>query len=286
MLKAIQNHWPEYLMEAWGLGTFMVAACIGTAVLWHPDSPVEHWTGNNPTLQRLLMGIAMGLTAIGIVYSPWGKRSGAHINPALTLTFLRLGKIHFWDAVFYILFQFLGAIAGVALTWLVLGSAISLPQVNFAITVPGESGAFVAFVAEMLISAGIMGTVLFATNQPKLMNVTGILIGCLLVIYITFEAPGANNNNPDLWLLLHFSEIPGQQISQCLEIGQLIRAAVGKYNKTKVYNLPFTMENVELAIQRAKAAKPQGPILNELGSEAYLIIENLVASKTISITKR
>ena len=189
MLKAIQNHWPEYLMEAWGLGTFMVAACIGTAVLWHPDSPVEHWTGNNPTLQRLLMGIAMGLTAIGIVYSPWGKRSGAHINPALTLTFLRLGKIHFWDAVFYILFQFLGAIAGVALTWLVLGSAISLPQVNFAITVPGESGAFVAFVAEMLISAGIMGTVLFATNQPKLMNVTGILIGCLLVIYITFEAP-------------------------------------------------------------------------------------------------
>ena len=118
------------------------------------------------------------------------------------------------------------------------------------------------------------------------MNVTGILIGCLLVIYITFEAPGANNNNPDLWLLLHFSEIPGQQISQCLEIGQLIRAAVGKYNKTKVYNLPFTMENVELAIQRAKAAKPQGPILNELGSEAYLIIENLVASKTISITKR
>jgi len=140
-------------MEAWGLGTFMVMACIGTAVLWHPESPIEHWIGDNPLLQRLLMGVAMGLTAIGIVYSPWGKRSGAHINPALTLTFLRLGKIHFWDAVFYVIFQFL------------------------------------AFVAEMLISAGIMGTVLFATNQPKLMNVTGILIGCLLVLYITFEAP-------------------------------------------------------------------------------------------------
>ena len=176
-------------MEAWGLGMFMVAACVGTAVLWHPESPVEHWIGDSPTVQRLLMGVAMGLTAIGIVYSPWGKRSGAHINPALTLTFLRLGKIHFWDAMFYILFQFLGAIAGVGLTWLLLGSAISLPQVNFAITVPGEPGPFVAFVAEMLISAGIMGTVLFATNKPKLMNVTGILIGCLLVLYITFEAP-------------------------------------------------------------------------------------------------
>ena len=189
MLKPLSNHWPEYLMEAWGLGTFMVAACLGTVVLWHPESPIEHLVGGKPTIQRLLMGVAMGLTAIGIVYSPWGKRSGAHINPALTLTFLRLGKIHFWDAVFYVIFQFLGAIAGVGLAWLLLGSMVSLPEVNFAATVPGEPGAFVAFVAEMLISAGIMGTVLFATNQPKLMNVTGILIGCLLVMYITFEAP-------------------------------------------------------------------------------------------------
>ena len=104
MLKAISNHWPEYLMEAWGLGTFMVAACLGTAILWNPESPVEHWVGDSPYIQRLLMGLAMGLTAIGIVYSPWGKRSGAHINPALTLTFLRLGKIQPWDAFFYVIF--------------------------------------------------------------------------------------------------------------------------------------------------------------------------------------
>jgi len=172
MLKAIRNHWPEYLMEAGGIGAFMIVACISSAALWHPESPIEHLVAEKPRLQRMLMGISMGLAAILIVYSPWGKRSGAHINPALTLTYLRLGKIHFWDALFYILFQFAGAIAGVTLAWLMLGSIISLPEVNFAATVPGESGAFVAFVAEMLISAGIMGTVLFTTNQPKLMNVT------------------------------------------------------------------------------------------------------------------
>ena len=189
MIKSLRNHWPEYLMEAWGLGMFMIAACVGTAILWHPDSPVEHWVGHSPYFQRLLMGIAMGLTTIAIVYSPWGKRSGAHINPALTLTFLRLGKIKPWDALFYVVFQFIGAIVGVAIAWQLLGSAVSMPQVNFAVTIPGEAGVWTAFVAELLISAGVMGTVLFSSNNPKIMHFTGVMIGCLLVLYITFEAP-------------------------------------------------------------------------------------------------
>jgi hypothetical protein len=52
-------------------------------------------------LGRVLAGIAMGLTAVSIISTPWGQRSGAHMNPALTLTFLSLGKIAPWDALFY-----------------------------------------------------------------------------------------------------------------------------------------------------------------------------------------
>lgn len=26
MLKSLRDHWPNYLIEAWGLGTFMVSA--------------------------------------------------------------------------------------------------------------------------------------------------------------------------------------------------------------------------------------------------------------------
>ena len=55
----------------------------------------------------------MGSTAIALVFSPLGKRSGAHFNPAVTLTFWRLGKVKNWDAMFYIIAQFIGAIAGV-----------------------------------------------------------------------------------------------------------------------------------------------------------------------------
>jgi glycerol uptake facilitator-like aquaporin len=49
----------------------------------------------------MLMGIAMGVTIVGSVLSPWGKQSGAHFNPAVTFTFYRLGKVEKWDAVFY-----------------------------------------------------------------------------------------------------------------------------------------------------------------------------------------
>jgi aquaporin Z len=28
---------------------------------------------------------------MAIIYSPWGKQSGAHINPVVTFTFFRLG---------------------------------------------------------------------------------------------------------------------------------------------------------------------------------------------------
>jgi len=54
------------------------------------------------------------LTAVAIIYSRWGQRSGAHLNPAVTLTFWRMGKVKAWDAVFYVTAQFAGASIGVA----------------------------------------------------------------------------------------------------------------------------------------------------------------------------
>ena len=81
MLSAFRNHWPEYLMEAWGLGMFMIAAGSVWTLLAYPGSPVAQAV-RDPLLRLALMGVAMGLTAMGIIYSPWGKQSGAHLNPA------------------------------------------------------------------------------------------------------------------------------------------------------------------------------------------------------------
>ena len=86
MTQALRSHWPEYLIEAWALGTFMLAAGACATLLEYPGSPL-HRNLSDPALRRVLAGLAMGLTAIGIIYSPWGKRSGAHMNPSVTLAF-------------------------------------------------------------------------------------------------------------------------------------------------------------------------------------------------------
>jgi aquaporin Z len=182
-------HWPEYLIEATGLGLFMVSACLFTALLEYPGSPIRQAL-TEPWVRRALIGLAMGLTAIALIYSPWGKRSGAHLNPAVTLTFWRLHKVPTRDALFYILAQCIGAVAGVMLSLVLLGtSVLADPSVNYVLTQPGPAGVLPAFAGELLISVGMMLTVLTVSNRPAINRYTGILAGALVAIYITVEAP-------------------------------------------------------------------------------------------------
>jgi aquaporin Z len=188
MLESLRKHWPEYLIEAGCLGMFMISACSFAALLGHPESPVQGWMLAGMPM-RMLMGAAMGLTAILIIYSPWGKRSGAHMNPAVTFTFWRLGKVETWDAFFYVLFQFMGGIGGVLLAHAALRSWVSHPSVNYAVTQPGVRGAMIAFFAEVLISFLLMSVILVISNSQKLARHTGLFAGVLVATYITFESP-------------------------------------------------------------------------------------------------
>ncbi len=187
MLRALKRHWPEYLIEAAGLGVFMIAACSFTVVLEHPASPLRELLPGFP--RRALMGLAMGSTAIAIIYSPWGKRSGAHVNPAVTLTFYRLGKIAGWDVFFYVLAQFTGGVLGVVFSASVLGALVSHPSVNFAATVPGPAGVVLAFGAEVLMAFLMMSMILRVTNESRFARFTGVFAGILVFTFITLEAP-------------------------------------------------------------------------------------------------
>ena len=188
MIRSFVQHWPEYLIEAWALGTFMVSAVLFTALLEYPGSPA-HQAIPSAFARRALIGLAMGLTAVALIYSPWGQRSGAHMNPAATLTFLRLGKLLPWDGAFYIVAQFIGGLGGVLVAKLLLGSIVAHPSVNYAITAPGPAGAGAAFVAEAALGCGMMLMVLSVTNTPALARFTGLFAGALVFLYITFEAP-------------------------------------------------------------------------------------------------
>lgn len=182
------DHWREYLMEAGGLGLFLIAACVLTTLAEHPASPIRQGI-SNAFVRRVIIGAGMGLTAIALIYSPWGKQSGAHLNPSVTITFLRLGKLTRTDAFFYVVAQFVGAGAGVLVSAVFLKHWISYPAVNYAVTVPGRAGTTAAFGAECVISFCLMTMILFVSNSKSFPALTGIFAGILIVTYISLEAP-------------------------------------------------------------------------------------------------
>jgi glycerol uptake facilitator-like aquaporin len=149
-------------MEGLGLDLFMISACTFGTLLEHPSPPL-HRSIPNPFIRRVLMGMAMGTTAISLIYWPFGKRSGAHINPSTTFTFFRLGKIETIDALFYMMLQFAGGVKGVMLARAILGNHIAHPAVNYVATVPGRYGAFWAFAAEMFITFLLMAVIRLAS---------------------------------------------------------------------------------------------------------------------------
>jgi len=185
---SFRSHWRLYVFEGVELAIFMVSACVFTVLLFDPSSPALRHIPS-PAIRRVLMGIAMGITAILIIRSPVGKRSGAHFNPAITLTYFRLGKIAPWDAAFYVIFQFIGGVFGVAVSALLLRGSIAAPAVDYAVTVPGRYGTAAAFLAELFMATVLMGVVLWTSNRPSVALYTSYLVGILIALYILFFAP-------------------------------------------------------------------------------------------------
>lgn len=164
----------------------MFLACTFGVLLFHPASPAAGVSG---TARGVLMGIAMGLTAILIITSPWGKRSGAHFNPAVTLAFYRLGKISGTDTLFYVAAHFAGGVIGVFAAWLTFGDLLSASTVNFVVTVPGIYGGWAAAAGEFLIAFTQMTVILVISNSMRWSRLTPFIAGTLVALYIAIEAP-------------------------------------------------------------------------------------------------
>lgn len=175
-------------MEGAELAVLMIAMSVFSIFLYHPASPVVRAIPPE-FIRRILMGLVMGSTLAGIVFSPWGKQSGAHMNPAFTLTFYRLGKVAPWDAVFYVVAQFIGGIAGVGIVTMFAGHLLANPAINYVSTVPGDAGVAVAFFAETIISFMLVAVVLTVLNIQKIARFTGAFLGALVAVFVVFESP-------------------------------------------------------------------------------------------------
>lgn len=188
MIQALKLNWKTYLMEAVCLGSFMISASAFATLLEYSESPIRVAIPNN-FVRLCLMGLAMGGTAIGINYSPMGKLSGAHMNPAVTLSFVGLGKINFTDAIFYLVFQLVGGVAAVMLMSIIIGVPFHDEHVNYVVTIPGRSGVVAAFLLEFIMAFAMMFMVLVTSNNKKFAKYTGAIAGIFVMSYVILSGP-------------------------------------------------------------------------------------------------
>jgi aquaporin Z len=192
MLETFKRHWREYLMEAFGLVGFVLGAGCLAVFLEHPDFPAMKgaFGGEADAIwRRVPLGIIMGAYIAVVIYL-FGEKSGAHINPATTWAFFRLGKINFTNSVFYTLAQFAGAVAAALVLKFALGGWFAHPLIDFAVTKPmPPHGSMSAFVAEFIISFVLMFVVLIFISSKRLEKYAAIVTGVLIALYLIFEMP-------------------------------------------------------------------------------------------------
>jgi aquaporin Z len=186
LAEAVTAHWRFYLMEGAELGALMLSTCCCGTLLYSVDSPLSYLDLSR-ALRSIVMGVAIAMTTFLIIRSPFGRRSGAHFNPAITLTYFWLGRVHRWDAVSYVMAHFVGGAAGVLAARGILGMSLSAPPVSYVVTVPGSHGIPAAFVGEYLLSGFLMGIVLYASNHRLFARFTPLLVALLTILYYTLS---------------------------------------------------------------------------------------------------
>ena len=175
-----------YLSELAGTAVMMAIGIGAIALFWAPGSPVPRI---DPERLRLLAtGLIFAGGATLVVYSPLGRMSGGHLNPAVTCAFWRLGRINSRDAVVYVIAQTIGAVAGVAAVRLVAGDLGT--SVELGMTRPGVGvSPLAASVFEIAITFALMFLILAFLNKPTLAPRTGIAAGSLVALLVMLEAP-------------------------------------------------------------------------------------------------
>jgi len=132
--------------------------------------------------------VAAALTLGLFVYTIGGK-SGCHINPAVTLGLLSIGKMKWKESVYYIISQLAGA--GLATLLLVLLNGGVAPQFDI---IPSSINAFGAEVVGAIIFGFGIAAVVYGKVRD---DMSGIVIGLSLliglVIAVTMGSSGMLN---------------------------------------------------------------------------------------------
>lgn len=167
----------KYLAEMFGTLVLVLMGC-GVAVSLNCTSNCADVANAGTVIGTAL---AFGLSVVAMAYTIGGI-SGCHINPAITLGVFLSGRMSGKDAGMYILFQFIGAVLGSAILWLLTtnagltGTGANNPQEG--VSVVG------ALIAEIVFTTVFVLVVLGATAKTNgaTNNFAGLAIGLALVL--------------------------------------------------------------------------------------------------------
>jgi aquaporin Z len=181
----------RYLAEAVGTFVLVIGGC-GSAVL----------AGDK--IGFLGVSLAFGLSLLAMVYAI-GPISGCHINPAVTAGLLIARKIEPRAAGGYVVAQIVGAVIGAAVVWLIANggpggydpAVKGLAANGYDAHSPGGYGLIAALVAEIVLTAFLVFTVLGATDVKAPVGFAGLAIGLVLVLIHLVGIPVTNTSvNP------------------------------------------------------------------------------------------
>ena len=163
-----------------------LAEFIGTFVLVFFACGTAALTGN-----VVATSLAFGLVIVAMAYS-FGRISGCHINPAVSIAFLVEKKISVKEFFAYIISQILGGIIGALVLFGILkmaGANLSgLGAIGDASNyVPGDFKAgpiFAAIIAEIILTCVFVFVILHVTDE-KSEKSNGLMAGLILGLTLT-----------------------------------------------------------------------------------------------------
>ncbi|MHB8282173.1 MAG: MIP/aquaporin family protein [bacterium] len=185
--------WRLYLSEFIGTALLIGVGVAFVILDFGKGSPV---TALIPSfgMRRALTGFLFGSTGMLITFSPVGKWSGAHINPAVTFSFWMKGKIKGHVAIGYVISQLLGGITGAfaLLLWGSLGKSVA-----YGSTTPGKEGALAAVLGESITTFCLIMGLFFFLGNKRLKHFTPVLFPFLYAVMVYLEAPiSGTSTNP------------------------------------------------------------------------------------------
>ncbi|MGM9999390.1 MAG: MIP/aquaporin family protein [Candidatus Bruticola sp.] len=229
----------KYMAEFVGTAMLVFLGC-GAAAL-HKLPNIHEGIG------YLGVALAFGLALMVLIYSI-GPVSGCHVNPAVSLSMMILGRMESKDFIPYLVAQVMGAFVGAFMLYALVGSheTVGIAEGGFGCNGFGDLSntklsAMMAFLAEVILTFFFVSTVVFISSKPEYTHIAGFIIGLSLALVHIVGLPLTGTSVNPARSLAPACLKGGQALAQVwvFIIAPLVGGALAAF-----YNMAFNNEEV------------------------------------------